>query len=999
MRSPRAVVCLIALASAVLIAGAAWAQIPTGSISGRVSSEQGALPGAQVTVSSPSLQGERSATTNENGDYVIGLLPPGTYAVRFALDGFVDANRSVSVSTGQTTRVEAELHVAEVSEEIVVTGTLEKISTQPQSSVTYPRTFVEELAVERNIRQATLLAPAVAETGPRSGRVPNLIVSGNMSYENLFLVNGVVVNENLRGQPLDLFIEDALEETTVSTSGISAAYGRFAGGVINAITRSGGNEFSGSFRTNFTNQKWEGKTPLTPEQTDKVNKIYEGTLGGYVWKDRIWFFAAARDRETAETSFTLAPATTPYARDINQRRYEGKLTFSLNPSHRVVATAFEIDESETGNNFNNVALDLDSLVERETPQELQALNYTGIFSSNFFVEAQYSERTFEFINSGSRFTDLIKGTLIVGTGSERWNSPTFCGVCRTEERSNENLLAKATYFLSAGGLGSHELLAGYDTFDDIRVADNHQSGSDFRITGVTPVVQGSGRDAAVFGRFVVGATAGTNPVIQWNPILTSSRGNSFKTNSFFVNDSWRLNDRWSFNVGLRYDENDGSDQSGAKVIQDSRVSPRLAGTWDPKGDGDLQISAAWGRYVAAIANSQADAASAAGNPAAFTWNYRGPSINAAGTPTISNHQALQMIFDWFQSVGGTSNRDVAGGIFRAGSVPGLNTIIAEDLGSPYTDEITLGATKRLGNEGVVRVDLVHRESHDFYMDRGDLSTGTVNTPFGRLDMFVVENDDELINREYNGLHSQFRYRLGEAWELGGNYTLSKLEGNVDGETAASGPVRSALLNYPEYKAFAQHNPEGALAADQRHRARAWLVWRPFSTSHHNMSISLLESYYTGTPYGAAGTVDTRASATSPAGLITNPGYAAPPSSVTYYFTDRDAFRTDTITRTDLALNYAWKWNAFGQDLEVFIQPDCINVFNEDGVEAVNTTVQTATTAGSGLARFNPFTETPVEGVHWRKLPASSTQQGFGKPRNDLDYQQPRLFRFSVGLRF
>ncbi len=643
MRSPRAVVCLIALASAVLIAGAAWAQIPTGSISGRVSSEQGVLPGAQVTVTSPSLQGERSATTNANGDYVIPLLPPGTYSVRFALDGFVDANRSVSVSTGQTTHVEAELHVAEVSEEIVVTGTLEKISTEPQSSVTYPKTFVEELAIERNIRQATLLAPAVAETGPRSGRVPNLIVSGNMSYENLFLVNGVVVNENLRGQPLDLFIEDALEETTVSTSGISAAYGRFAGGVINAITRSGGNEFSGSFRTNFTNQKWEGKTPLTPEQTDKVNKIYEGTLGGYLWKDRVWFFAAARDRETAETSFTLAPATTPYARDINQRRYEGKLTFSLNASHRVVATAFKIDESETGNNFNNVALDLDSLVERETPQELKALNYTGIFSNNFFVEAQYSERKFEFIDSGSRFTDLILGTLIVGTGGERWNSPTFCGVCRTEERSNENLLAKATYFLSAGSLGSHELLAGYDTFDDIRVADNHQSGSDFRVTGVTPVVQGSGRDAVVFGRYVVGATAGTNPIIQWNPILTSSRGNSFKTNSYFVNDSWRLNDRLSFNVGLRYDENDGKDQSGAKVIQDSRVSPRLAATWDPKGNGDLQVSAAWGRYVAAIANSQADAASAAGNPAAFTWNYRGPSINAAGTPTISNHQALDII--------------------------------------------------------------------------------------------------------------------------------------------------------------------------------------------------------------------------------------------------------------------------------------------------------------------------------------------------------------------
>jgi len=212
-------------------------------------------------------------------------------------------------------------------------------------------------------------------------------------------------------------------------------------------------------------------------------------------------------------------------------------------------------------------------------------------------------------------------------------------------------------------------------------------------------------------------------------------------------------------------------------------------------------------------------------------------------------------------------------------------------------------------------------------------------------------------------------------------------------------VRSALLNYPEYKAFAQHNPEGDLAADQRHRARAWLVWRPFTTGHHGLSISLLESFYTGTPYGAAGTVDTRASATSPPGLVSNPGYAAPPASVTYYFTDRDAFRTDSVTRTDLAVNYAFKWKALGQDVEVILQPEVLNLFNEQGVENVNTTVQTATTAGSGLQRFNPFTQTPVEGVHWRRQPATATQGGFGKPTNELDYQQPRLFRFSVGFRF
>ena len=73
-----------------------------------------------------------------------------------------------------------------------------------------------------------------------------------MSYENLFLVNGVTVNENLRGQAHDLYIEDAIQETTIATAGVSAEYGRFSGGVVNVITKSGGNLFSGSFRDTLT---------------------------------------------------------------------------------------------------------------------------------------------------------------------------------------------------------------------------------------------------------------------------------------------------------------------------------------------------------------------------------------------------------------------------------------------------------------------------------------------------------------------------------------------------------------------------------------------------------------------------------------------------------------------------------------------------------------------------------------------------------------------------
>ena len=128
----------------------------------------------------------------------------------------------------------------------------------------------------------------------------------------MFLLNGVDINDNLFGTANNLFIEDALEEVAILTSGISAEYGRFSGGVINAVTKSGGNKFHGSFRTDFTNSAWqdESRWRRTPSAAgrgtthiDKTNFIYQATLGGPILKDRLWFFGAAPAREQQRGQF------------------------------------------------------------------------------------------------------------------------------------------------------------------------------------------------------------------------------------------------------------------------------------------------------------------------------------------------------------------------------------------------------------------------------------------------------------------------------------------------------------------------------------------------------------------------------------------------------------------------------------------------------------------------------------------------------------------------
>ena len=102
---------------------------------------------------------------------------------------------------------------------------------------------IEALATPRTLEGIATLSPGVTENSTNSGQ---MVVNGAMAFDNIFMINGVDVNDNLFAQPQNLFIEDAIEETQVLTAGISAEYGRFTGGVVNAITKSGGNSFSGS---------------------------------------------------------------------------------------------------------------------------------------------------------------------------------------------------------------------------------------------------------------------------------------------------------------------------------------------------------------------------------------------------------------------------------------------------------------------------------------------------------------------------------------------------------------------------------------------------------------------------------------------------------------------------------------------------------------------------------------------------------------------------------
>ncbi len=229
--------------------------------------------------------------------------------------------------------------------------------------------------------------------------------------------------------------------------------------MVNVITKSGGNRFSGSFRDTLNNDNWRKMTPFEESpaagvnagrdlRVDKVVPTYEYTAGGPVMRDRLWFFTAGR-MQKQESGRNTAITGIPYTFIDDTKRFEFKGTYAMNTSHRFQSAYTKHIRTQENNTFNqNLSMDLASLGTRELPEDLFTFNYTGILTSTFFVEGRYSNRHQSFVGNGSPFTDLERGTLLLdrSRGNTRYWTDTFCGVCDTEKRDNAGHLREGHVF-------------------------------------------------------------------------------------------------------------------------------------------------------------------------------------------------------------------------------------------------------------------------------------------------------------------------------------------------------------------------------------------------------------------------------------------------------------------------------------------------------------------------------------------------------------------------
>lgn len=238
---------------AVVAGGVAWAQesVTTGSIFGKVVDPQGApLPGATVTATSETGV-KRSAVTDANGEFSIPFLTPGRYDVEVRLEGFAPFKAPVTLSLGQRITLNVTL---QPGAEVVVTAAPAVDITATTAGTTVTDELMRSVPVGRTFSAVTYISPQVV-TGPAAVGAPNPSIAGATGLENTYIVDGVNITNAAYGALGSYSIVlgslgtginfDYVKEVQVKTGGYEAEFGEALGGVINVITKTGGNTFTG----------------------------------------------------------------------------------------------------------------------------------------------------------------------------------------------------------------------------------------------------------------------------------------------------------------------------------------------------------------------------------------------------------------------------------------------------------------------------------------------------------------------------------------------------------------------------------------------------------------------------------------------------------------------------------------------------------------------------------------------------------------------------------
>jgi hypothetical protein len=281
-------------------------------LQGRVRDAQGAVvSGATVTVRNTSTNSSRDATTDDDGFYKIVNLSPGEYEITVKAPNYKTAVvPSVKLTVGQTGNQDIPLEVGDLTATVTVTSVspsiVETTATSVNSTVDQQR--IDNLPInERNYLSFALTTSTVGrDNGRPIGPAPTtgLNFGGQRGRSNLVQVDGADNTDNSVNASRSTVSQEAVQEFQVVTNSFAPEFGRSSGGVVNVVTKGGGNEFTGNVFGFLRHKSFQARNAFAPVADPPFTRAqYGATLGGPFLKDRTFFFAAFEQRQRHESGF------------------------------------------------------------------------------------------------------------------------------------------------------------------------------------------------------------------------------------------------------------------------------------------------------------------------------------------------------------------------------------------------------------------------------------------------------------------------------------------------------------------------------------------------------------------------------------------------------------------------------------------------------------------------------------------------------------------------
>jgi hypothetical protein len=804
--------CIFVVGFLTLIANPAYAGT-TSRLEGRVADDQGGpLAGVQITISSESLiGGPQSTITNDAGSFSFHFLLVGEYTVEATLVGYTPATAVAPVRLDRTASVTLRMVPVTFSSEIQVDADVPIVDpTRTNTGEVFGEAYLQGATIGSNGRDYLRIMDQAAGVVPGT---PQEVFGGSWS-ENAYLVDGFNTTDATTGASATSFNFDAVEEASVLTGGLDAEFGYGTGGVLNVVTKSGGNRFSGTFDARYRDQRFnESGEHYDADENVSSNRILSATLGGPILRDRLWFFAAFQN-----TLSEYTPVGAPETEVGRKNEFLGKLTWAINAANRLT-----LKYSTTPVNIDYLGVEWwkasEGTHQAQASEPISQLELNSVLSDALLLTVGLGINR-RHVSALPMINDIETNPEFDADSYLLFSNP---GWVEIDERHRDHHRAKLSYF-AGDTSGSHQLDAGLE-YHKLRGRDTSFTPGGYGLQYFNnayweedpwPDGDGDGLVDLLLYR-------DTPPETAREPLRNDGDGWSA-----FVQDQWRPVPQLTLRLGLRYDTMVHTNTAGETIADFAKWLPRLGVAWDVGGRGRHVLRAGWSRYMhPGVTNMGVFVPGITRG----TEEYYGLDFLCGAWGICDRETAAGAIGPEFVHVDSDGDEHPFYLVNIASEIPAetVDTLGVGRLRVPYRDELILAYEARVAEETSLELSYVKKEYHDLIDETcnnntwawGDGPAPNLDDPSTWTDedgcTGSVRTNIDGLERNYEALILRIASRARPWFHLVGSYTYSRTRGNSYWSHPKHG-FGSGAFPGSDFDYFPTNfvNLDGNLASDIRH---------------------------------------------------------------------------------------------------------------------------------------------------------------------------------------